>query len=321
MKITKEMKLMSVILLISMMFLVLTVAAAELQNGNFETYPDTAWTYLSADQNSTNPISGLYSAWVNGDSIRQLDIDPFTTVNFDYRCDDGSDLIQVYGTSSEAENQTYIDCVDTEVHAGEFTFPYPQTGLSLANVFNGATFDNVVLTYAVSPTPTPTPTPTQTESPYCNIYAHPSEYSILWDYSSCSNVINATIDSYTIFGFEPVSGTYVLRDLQPNQTHKFMVYNEPYGYFSSTATTLNLPIPVETSQDKIWDFVFEYLLVIIVICLIVIGVNIPLVALIGLVFSVIGLIDTLVKGNFMLDIIFFITLLAALFVAMEGEKK
>ena len=166
----------------------------------------------------------------------------------------------------------------------------------------------------LTPTPTETTlTPTTTTSPFCNIIAHPQEYSILWDYSSCENVINASIDSYSIFGFDATSGVYVLRDLQPNQTHEFTLYDNPYGYFSSKATTLNLAKPEKTSQDKAWDFIYEYLFVIVVISLIVITVitRTPLIGLIAMVFSISGLGDTLSKGNFMLDVIFLVTFISA----------
>jgi hypothetical protein len=152
----------------------------------------------------------------------------------------------------------------------------------------------------------------------CNIVAQPAEYSILWDYSSCENVINASVDSYTVFGFDSTSGIYVLRDLQPNQTHKFTLYNEPFGYYSSESTTLSL---VKTSQDKIWDFIFEYFLIIIAIILLIIGIKIPLISLISLLISIIGAVSALIKGNFTLDMIFLILIVCSGFVFTKGMKE
>jgi uncharacterized integral membrane protein len=155
----------------------------------------------------------------------------------------------------------------------------------------------------------------------CNIIAYPSETSIKWDYSLCGNVINGSVDSYAIYQFVPQSGVFVLRDLQPNQTHTFMIYVQDTGYFSSESTTLEPKVIPPSGWDLIGEFFYEYLLVIVVLILLVIGIRIPFCGILAASFACIGLADTLIKGNFWLDWIFFITLLASIYVTGHGLRE
>ena len=201
--------MLALLVFVLVLMLPLTVSADGLQNGNFETYPDTSWVWQGADQNSTTPISGLYSAYIgSGDSITfyQTGLD-YNTVNFNYKFNSPSDGFWV---SQGGEESVKIDYEDNSIHSFEHTSS-ESSSLSFrgggGDVINDVEIDDIIVSLSETPTLTETPTisPTPTETPLVPVtcmFTNITSSSIL-ENSTSWNITSGTL----VFGVEIINAT------------------------------------------------------------------------------------------------------------------
>jgi hypothetical protein len=139
---------------------------------------------------------------------------------------------------------------------------------------------------------------------------------IVWNFSE--PVYYTAIDGYQVTTLDNGTTQFTISDIQPDSKHTIKVKN--LAGESSTNTTKSLSLPA-TSSDKIADFIFEYILLIFAVACFLIGFRIPIVGLIGTVFSIMGIVSALPKGNFYLDLIFGIGIFAGATITYLGVEK
>jgi hypothetical protein len=150
-----------------------------------------------------------------------------------------------------------------------------------------------------------------------NITEATSLSSINWGWNKSIAIDNISVDGYRVMLFDTNAHSFILTDLKPNETHDIRISSvNDTGYLVSKT----LP-EITKSSDKIADFIFEYLLLFICIIMLVIGIRVPVISLIGLLFGFIGLISALIKGDFMLDMIFSIAVISCGLVTYIGVKR
>jgi len=132
-----------------------------------------------------------------------------------------------------------------------------------------------------------------------NITSTPSKTSIEWNYSEIENIQNATIDSIYIENFNPTVKTFVLSGLKPNETHIFHLITNESSY-SNISTTLPEDI---TEQETTFSKINIYIYFVIALVCLIISAWVKPVAWIALLFSLIGIIQTL-DNTFNMALIF-----------------
>jgi hypothetical protein len=139
---------------------------------------------------------------------------------------------------------------------------------------------------------------------------------IEWNFSEPVEI--AIVDGKNIPEFNSSSETFILSGLDSESKHSIQVINLiGESGFNSTKT-----LPIESkSIDKIGDFILEYILLIAAILCFVVGFKIPIVGLMGTVFSVMGIVSALPKGNFYLDLIFGIGIFAGATITYLGVER
>jgi hypothetical protein len=146
-----------------------------------------------------------------------------------------------------------------------------------------------------------------------------------WD-SSIYTINNLSIDGYKVQYFDANSGTFLLSDLKPYETHILRISdNADYGI--STANTTK---PNATSESKIADYFWAMILLISgVICIIISSYfRTPFMAFGGFIFGCLGLVQSLNNivisnitiSNFMLSALYMIMIVASMFVAYNGSE-
>lgn len=143
-----------------------------------------------------------------------------------------------------------------------------------------------------------------------------STSDIKWSWSSAYNITSISIDGYKLISPDLLTNKFELSGLNPNETHFINIYSVIDSGQSEVKT---LPL-AESSGEKINDFMFEYIIIFVSLALCLIGIRVPLVSLIGFFFTLGGLLDTLTRGNFVLDMIFSILLISCMLVTYVGIK-
>jgi PKD repeat protein len=138
------------------------------------------------------------------------------------------------------------------------------------------------------------------------------------------------VDGYKVENFDLASASFILSNLNPMEQHSLTVYNSTQdGYLLSNTTSaisgmlINATINNEGSIpfNNFMAFILEYLIMFTAIALLIIGIRVPLISMIGFLFAFAGLIDTLIKGNFILDMMFIILMLACCLITYVGVKR
>ena len=146
-----------------------------------------------------------------------------------------------------------------------------------------------------------------------------SDTTITWNfaYLTSNRPIGASLDGQMIEGF-PTDFVYnfTANNLEPNTSHEFCLIGDATSNCETGKTTIT-----ETREDKINDFILEYILIVFIILLIIVGFRIPFGSIIAFVLSFIALLDTLVKGDFWLDVLFTVLCLSSMLVTYVGVKK
>lgn len=140
-------------------------------------------------------------------------------------------------------------------------------------------------------------------SAFCSdasIVAYPSSTSIKWDYSSCQNIINASVDGVLIKDFSTSNGVFVLSGLQPNESHRFSMRTVD-GLFYNDSQTIEKPL---TESDKTFGYFNTYIFLIIALVFLAISAWIQMSAFMSLIFSLAGLTQSALNNDFTMILIF-----------------
>jgi hypothetical protein len=76
-----------------------------------------------------------------------------------------------------------------------------------------------------------------------------------------------------------------------------------------------------SSKEKLLNFIYDYLFLIVALILIAVGVIVPLSSLIGFIFALLGLLSAYPKGNLIIDLIYLIAVVCALGVTGYGMRN
>ena len=138
---------------------------------------------------------------------------------------------------------------------------------------------------------------------------------IEWNFSE--TITYTIVDGQLINNFNSTTDKFILSGLEPESKHSIIVVNELGEKGENATYTLS---EKTSSSEKITDFVFEYLLLFITIILLLVGFKIPICGIIGFIFSFMGLISALPKGNYLLDIIFTCGMIGAVYITYMGVE-
>lgn len=143
--------------------------------------------------------------------------------------------------------------------------------------------------------------------------------SLTWsiEYLTDNRPIGATLDNVEIDGFNTqFNSNYTATKLEPNTTHTFCVYGSATINCLEGTTSLTL-----SSKEKLLNFIYDYLFLIVALILMVIGIVVPISSLIGFIFAVLGLISVFPKGNLVIDLIYLAAIAGALGVTGYGMRN
>lgn len=135
------------------------------------------------------------------------------------------------------------------------------------------------------------------------ISVNPSESSIEWNFSSIPFPLSLSIDSILVSDFDTSSHIYTLSGLSSNETHTLRIY-DGIQYYSKSGTTL------KTSEIKITDYINIYLFFFIALICLIISAWIRLSAFLALVFSLLGILQSLDNSFYMAVIFVTMTLIS-----------
>lgn len=127
---------------------------------------------------------------------------------------------------------------------------------------------------------------------------------IIWHWNGTAT--NVSVDGLKVIYADLLSNNFTLSDVNDNETHTFCAYSVNAFQCNSTSTYL----PVKTSSEKITDFALLYLWVFLTIGLLIGSVWIRPLALLGFIFSLIGILQSL-NGSFYTALIFGVTAIIA----------
>ena len=147
-----------------------------------------------------------------------------------------------------------------------------------------------------------------------------TSHSISWNYTylTANRPIGASLDGVVIVGWKTdYIFNYTASELEPNTVHEFCIFGEATSNCVSGKTL----IEEKKSDEKVWDFMFEYVLLFMTVIFLLVGFKIPILGLVGSIFSVMGVVSALPKGNFYLDLIFAVGIFAGFTVVYLGVEK
>jgi len=143
--------------------------------------------------------------------------------------------------------------------------------------------------------------------------------SLTWsiEYLTNNKPIGATLDNVEIEGFNTkFNSIYTATKLESNTTHTLCVYGDTTINCENGTTSLTL-----SSKDKLLNFTYDYLFLIVALILMVIGFIVPVSSVIGFIFAVLGLISVFPKGNLVIDLIYLAAIAGALGVTGYGMRN
>jgi len=138
---------------------------------------------------------------------------------------------------------------------------------------------------------------------------------IKWNFDNDGNITWASLDGIRITNFDTNINSYIAYDLFPESKHTLLIY-----YKGEYAVNSSYTLPIEkSSQDKIVDVIFMYIFVILAIILILIGTRVPVIAWVGCLFSIMGIVNS-ISVSFWSGFIFMCVFCAGVLVALNtGE--
>lgn len=148
---------------------------------------------------------------------------------------------------------------------------------------------------------------------------------IKWTWDSNVYIIdNLSVDGYTVQYFDKYSGTFILSDCKPLETHILRISNDTNSGISISNTTEEHATSVSNTLDLFWSFIF---LILGGICVIV-GLKVPYAAFGGFVFGCMGVItdlnniviDKINLSNFTMGSLYLILIVASITVAYKGNE-
>lgn len=136
---------------------------------------------------------------------------------------------------------------------------------------------------------------------------------IEWNWSA--TITDISIDGLTVCKPDLTSKSFVLSDLLPNETHTIKIFSLDDNGTATTKTLSEEP----SKQTQIINIVLGYIFFIASIGLILIGIRVPLMALLGSGLSIIGIVN-MIGVNFWAGFVFMCIFCAGILVAYEkGE--
>lgn len=146
-----------------------------------------------------------------------------------------------------------------------------------------------------------------------NLTSNPSVYSIEWTYHANEGITGMSLDGRTITNFDNQSGYYILNraDGEGTTTHTLRITNETD---SACNTSAFLPTP-KTESETFFTTINLWILFIIALACIVVGISVPIIAICGAVFCIVGIVGSF-NNSFALGFVFFIGLIASLIVGL-----
>jgi hypothetical protein len=146
------------------------------------------------------------------------------------------------------------------------------------------------------------------------INASNSVFSIQWNYNVSDGITSMSLDGREIDNFDNQSGFFILNRIDGEGTtfHTIRIANEAN---SGCNTSAFLPEPISQSETFFTTINLWILFIIALVC-IVIGIAVPIVAICGAVFSIVGFIGAF-NHSFALGFVFVVTLIASLIVGLS----
>jgi len=140
---------------------------------------------------------------------------------------------------------------------------------------------------------------------------------IKWSWNSGITLTNLSVDGYKVLLADVNNNKFVLSGLAENETH-ILTVNSLTDTGTLTTTTDKAQIK---SSELITDFIFRYILLIFAVIFLLIGIRVPVVAIIGFVFALLGLINALSLGDFYFDLIFIIIMVSSCCITYIATKR
>lgn len=140
---------------------------------------------------------------------------------------------------------------------------------------------------------------------------------IEWEWTIQNETLNQiSIDGVNVCNYNNQSNNFILSDLNPKEIHIITLVGSSSIAINKTSTLDDIK-----SVDIIADYFVKYLILFFTIALMIIGMRVPLVAIISFLFALSGLVIALTQGDFLLDMIYSICLIGALLVSFMGLKR
>ena len=135
--------------------------------------------------------------------------------------------------------------------------------------------------------------------------------SITWSWDA-SPIANISINGVYVCDLDPNSHKLTLSDLQEEEYHTIIVYENNTSNASTTTQTN------KATTSRIIDFTYAYLIFIVAILCILAGLKIPILAWAGCGFAIMGIVTT-VFVTFWVGLIFMVVFCAGVLVAFSNS--
>jgi hypothetical protein len=138
---------------------------------------------------------------------------------------------------------------------------------------------------------------------------------IEWNISGAQNISYISLDGLLIKNFDNSSNTFIADQLDSNSLHYIKVVDENYIVGENKTFTTN------SNSNKFMEVIMKYLMLFIALILMLLGIRLPIVSTIGIIFSLLNLIVVLKSGDFFLDMMFFCCFVGSTCVTYIGVKR